>query len=151
MLKLRLITNHDFKERFCRVLLKGQSEKHIATVAGAFTRDYVERVLTAPIVEVLLHHARNGDEVYLVSSNFSFLLCHLQIMWPLSGVVATEAECFDGRYTGRVSGRSCDRGEKVARTIGLFGEEKVRTAIAYGDSLGDRELLTFVSRPNWVR
>lgn len=150
MLKLRFITNHGFKERFCKLLLKGQLEESIAKTVEDFMRDYVERSLKGPIVEALLCHVRNGDEVYLVSSNFSFLLCHLQTMWALSGIVATEAECTDGRYTGRIAGRSCDGREKLVRTVGLFGEEKVRAATAYGDSVGDRELLTFVKCSNWV-
>ncbi len=150
MLKLRIITNHGFKERFCALLLKGRPKEEVARVASIFIRDYVRRVFKRPIVEALIEHTRRGDEVYLVSSNFSFALSPLQDIWPLRGVVCTEAECLDGRFTGRVVGRSCDGEEKLERVVNLFGEGRIKSATAYGDSRSDHHLLDFVSQAVWV-
>lgn len=150
LLKLRLITNHAFKARFCELLLKNESEEATATAARIFVQDYVQGILRKPVVERLLNHVQKGDEVYLVSSNFGFVLRALRGKWPLNGVVATEAEVDGGRFTGRIAGRSCEGKAKLARVVSRFGEPRVREATAYGDSRGDRELLGFVKNANWV-
>lgn len=150
MLKLRLITNHALKVRFCELLMKNESEEVIEKAAWTFVQDYVREILRKPVVERLLNHVQKGDEVYLVSSNFGFVLRGLRGKWALSGVVATEAEVDGGRFTGRIAGRSCEGKAKLARVVSCFGEPRVRAATAYGDSRGDHELLSFVKNANWV-
>lgn len=150
LLKLRAITNHKFKERFCSLLLKDRPEDEVANLAVTFASHYIPKVSNAPVVDLLIKHARSGDQVYLVSSNFGFALSPLKKIWPVSGVVSTEAECVGGRYTGRILGRSCDGKEKLDRVLGLFGQKEVRGATAYGDSRSDRYLLGFVTRAVWV-
>jgi len=150
LLKLRLLSNHKFKEKFCSVFLRGQSENEIEGLSRVFADRYLDGILNRPVVEALREHQQKGDEVYLVSSNFAFLLRPLQQSWALSGVIATDPEISAGRLTGRISGRACDGREKLSRVFALFGRECVREATAYGDSRGDRHLLAAVKRAVWV-
>jgi len=150
LLKFRFLSNHQFKEKFCRLLLKGESEKRVDELSLAFLANYVERSLNSSVVSVLLEHQEKGDVVYLVSSNFTFLLRPLQTRWNSSGVIATDLEVEAGRFTGQIHGRACDGAEKLARVIELFGKDLVKEATAYGDSRGDRPLLDFVKTAVWV-
>jgi phosphatidylglycerophosphatase C len=149
-LKSRILSNHKFKENFCSSFLKGESEKEIEDFAKIFAVRYLEGILNRPVVEALLTHQQRGDEVYLVSSNFTFLLRPLQQMWNSRGVIATDLEIKAGRFTGKISGRTCDGPEKLSRVLALFGREHVREATAYGDSRSDRHLLAFVKTAVWV-
>lgn len=150
LLKLRVVSNHKFKERFCSAFLRGRSEKEIESLSRVFADRYLDGILNTPVVEALRNHQQEGDEVYLVSSNFAFLLRPLQLDWALSGVIATDPEIAAGRLTGRISGQACDGREKLSRVLALFGREHVREATAYGDSRGDRHLLAAVKRAVWV-
>jgi phosphatidylglycerophosphatase C len=150
LLKSRVITNDRFKRGFCRVLLSGESGKELKTRCRRFTDEYVQHVINQSVLEILQKHRRQGDDVYLVSSNFSFVLQPLQKMWSTSGVLATEAEVEGGRFTGRLLGRSCDAQEKLDRVLQCFDRDSVREATAYGDSRGDRQLLAFVRNAVWV-
>jgi phosphatidylglycerophosphatase C len=149
-LKSRMLSNHQFKERFCRSFLTGESEKDIDDLARMFTVRYLEGILNRPVVETLRSHQQKGDEVYLVSSNFTFLLRPLQQTWNSSGVIATDLEIKSGRFTGRIIGRSCHGPEKLSRVLAVFGSKRVKEATAYGDSRSDRHLLAFVKTAVWV-
>jgi HAD superfamily phosphoserine phosphatase-like hydrolase len=125
-------------------------EEAIRKDASTFVEDYVDGILRKQVVEKLNNHIQKGDEVYLLSSNFGFVLRLMQRMWGLSGVIATEVEIDSGRFTGRILGRSCEGKEKLARAVNCLGEDSVRASTAYGDSRGDYELLNFVKNANWV-
>jgi phosphatidylglycerophosphatase C len=149
-LKLRTFSNHTFKEKFCGLLLKGESEVEIGALSQEFFEGYVTNSLNRSIAETIRAHQRTGDDVYLVSSNLGVLLQPLQRAWHLSGVIATEPEVRSGRFTGRLCGQACDGPEKLSRVVARFGRERVREATAYGDSRSDRHLLDVVSRAVWV-
>jgi phosphatidylglycerophosphatase C len=150
LLKSGVISNHEFKQQFCRSFLKGESERAIEDLSKAFIAEYVTGILNGAVVDALHRHQQTGDQVYLVSSNFAFLLRPLQQMWNSNGVIATNPEVKLGRFTGRLSGPTCDGPEKLSRVLDLFGWERVKAATAYGDSRGDVPLLSFVKKAVWV-
>ena len=150
LLKLRVLSNHTFKEAFCRCLLRGESEESIEDLSREFATLHIPGILRAPVVRMLDEHRRAGDEVYIVSSNFGFLLQQLPSSLETNGVIATEPEIVDGRYTGRLAGPACAGPEKLARVLARFGRERVKQAVAYGDSKDDRQLLEFVKTSIWV-
>jgi len=149
-LKLRLISNHLFKERFLRLLVRDESEKSIAEFVGRFHKTRLESILNFAMVSALAEHAAAGDDVYLVSSNFDFFLKPLERRWNLKGIFATQAEAVDGRFTGRIRGRACHGKEKLGRVVASLGERRTREAVAYGDSRSDSNLLHFVKVGHWV-
>jgi phosphatidylglycerophosphatase C len=150
LLKLRLLSNQRLKEEFCRCLLSGETQERMDALLDAFAREYIAGILREPVVRMLAEHRRMGAEVYIVSSNFEFLLRPLQRVLHADGVIATEAEVRGGRYTGRLSGPACAGSEKLSRVLERFGRDLVRNAVAYGDSADDRPLLDFVKTPVWV-
>jgi len=151
LLKLRMTSNHTFKQEFLRELLKGRSAACVRELVQRFHATYLEAVWNRPVLQSLLNHAAAGDDVWLVSSNFDFFLQPLQERWNLRGILATETEVRDGGFTGRILGRACDGREKLSRVVATFGERRAREAVAYGDSRSDSYLLQFVKTGHWVR
>jgi phosphatidylglycerophosphatase C len=149
-LKIRALSNHQFKERFCRLLLRGRSEQEIHGLAKLFADSVVGGILNRQLVDALHQHQASGDDVYLLSSNFSLVLRPWQEAWALGGVIATDAETENGRFTGRIVGRACDGREKLARALAVFGREPLEQATAYGDSHSDRYIMESVKKAIWV-
>jgi phosphatidylglycerophosphatase C len=149
-LKVRALSNHQFKERFCSLLLRGRSEQEIERFAKLFADSVVRIALNQPLVDALQQHQRSGDDVYLLSSNFSLVLRPWQETWAVRGMLATEAEIENGRFTGRLVGRACDGREKLARALSVVGRESLEQATAYGDSRSDRYIMEFVKKAIWV-
>ena len=58
-------------------------------------------------------------------------------------VIATHLETLeDGRISGKLAGKNCFGIEKIRRLEALLGPRNGYTLYAYGDSRGDRELLS---------
>ncbi len=150
MLKFRVLSNHTFKERLLKLLVRAEFEQNIAELTRQFHLSQLQPILNQSMVRLLVAHAAAGDQVYLVSSNFDFFLSPLQERWPLKGILATQAEVLNGRFTGRIVGRACDGEEKLARVVARFGESSAREAVAYADGAGDSVLLEFVKKGHWV-
>jgi phosphatidylglycerophosphatase C len=150
LLKLRVASNDHLKKEFCRRLLSGQTEEHVDRLSSEFAASYVTNILRDRMVRLLEQHRQKGDDVYLVSSNFDFVLRPLLERLSATDIIATEPEITNGRYTGRLARPACARAEKLTRVVARFGAERVRDAVAYGDSDDDRALLEFVKTPVWV-
>jgi HAD superfamily hydrolase (TIGR01490 family) len=151
LLRLRVLSNHRFKEQFCRSLLLGESQDRVECLAADFLAQRVIGLLRMSTVDRLREHRRAGDEVFLVSSNFDFALRPVQRHLEADGVIATEAEVVGGMFTGRLAGRSCAGREKLRRVLARFGPERVAEAVAYGDSRDDADLLAMVRTRVWVQ
>ncbi len=150
LMKVRLLTNHAFKARFCDLFLKGETTDRIKELSHVFARDCISPILNAETLEELRRHSQRGDEVYVVSSNFDFVLHALNELMRVRGIIATEPEVAAGRYTGRLLGPACVGPEKLARVLAQFERDRVEEAVAYGDSRDDRQLLGFVKTAIWV-
>jgi len=149
-LKLRLTSNHVFKQQFMSQLVQGESQGRIESLTARFHETHLEPILNRAMIRLLLEHVEHGDDVYLVSSNFDFFLRPLQERWNVKGIIATQTEVRDGHFTGHILGLACDGKEKLDRVINCFGERRTREAVAYGDSQSDSFLLEFVMTGHWV-
>jgi len=151
LVKARLITNHQLKERTAAVLLTGEKESHIARIMQEEGGERLAGKLDTEMVGLLERMREAGANVFLVSSSLDCFLRPFGPAWGLRGIIATRTEVIDGRFTGRLIGRTCNGPEKVARVIEEVGEREARESVAYGDSRGDEDLLNFVAEGYRVR
>jgi HAD superfamily phosphoserine phosphatase-like hydrolase len=140
-----------FKKRFLRCLLAGQPVARIRDLMEEFLDRRVQRLINQKVLGLLQKQQAQGEEVYLLSSNFDFLLDPLCQRWKLAGVLSTRAERLNGIFTGRLLGQTCHGEEKLARVMCEFGEQSVRQAVAYGDGKSDASILLAVAEGYWVR
>jgi phosphatidylglycerophosphatase C len=141
-----------------------------ASVAGAFTgqhADEVQRIadvyaeevhatwLRRDVVAELERHRDRGDTVVVVSASFEVYVRPLAALLGAQDVLATRLEVDEsGRLSGRLVGANCRGPEKVRRLHGWLDEHAAgRSSVmvtAYGDSAGDRELLSDADVAHWV-
>jgi HAD superfamily phosphoserine phosphatase-like hydrolase len=81
-----------------------------------------------------------GVEVLIVSASIDNWV---QPFFPDVKVIGTQVEVRDGRLTGRFLTKNCYGQEKVNRLLELYPDRREYHLIAYGDSKGDKEMLTF--------
>jgi len=123
--------------------------------AAVFAREVYDSGLRDDVVESLSAHVDNGDAVVLVSASFEVYLRPLAELLGAHDVVAARLEVdVDGHLTGRLDGPNCRGPEKVVRLHEWLdqhvgGREAVHLS-AYGDSIGDRELLADADEAHWV-
>jgi phosphoserine phosphatase len=73
----------------------------------------------------------------------------VQPFFPDVKVVGTQIEVKDGRLTGRFLTKNCYGQEKVNRLLSLYPHRQDYCLVAYGDSRGDKELLSFADESHF--
>jgi len=97
-------------------------------------------------------HLDAGDLCAVVTATNSFVTAPIAREFGIAHLVATEPECVNGRYTGRVAGTPCFREGKIERVRAWLagqGRQLADFAVSsfYSDSQNDLPLLELVARP----
>ena len=117
-----------------------------------FMQHRIMPMIGEPALALTRWHLDAGDLCAIVTATNSFVTRPIAAAFGIAHLVATEPECVDGRYTGRVAGTPCFREGKILRVdawlaslghrIGDFAESTF-----YSDSRNDLPLLERVTRP----
>lgn len=122
---------------------------HMASDWFALMRKNNPDFYHSPVVEALLAHQRQGQEVVFVSGSFPALLNPIARELGVSQVLATRMEVIEGRYTGEILPPQTI-GEGKAEAITAFLAEhsaSAETCYAYGDDWSDLPMLQAVGHP----
>jgi HAD superfamily hydrolase (TIGR01490 family) len=88
-------------------------------------------------------HKKHGHRCVVISASLDIYVRPWALQARFDDVIATHLETReDGRVTGKLLGGNCFGIEKVRRLDALLGARSGYTLYAYGDSRGDKELLS---------
>ncbi len=144
------------KEDATRIVFTGRRAADVDAAGEAFATVLAQSWLRPDTLARLRWHQESEHEIVLVSASFTAYLLPLARHLGADAVLGTElAVDHDGLLTGRLAGVNCRGAEKVRRLHAWLGErhgDRANVEIwAYGDSLGDRELLADADHAVWVR
>jgi HAD superfamily hydrolase (TIGR01490 family) len=140
------ISNDVAKENLIAYFLAGWEATQFEAVASEYSRNRIDRIIRPEALATLQRHLSKGHHVAVVSASIEDWLsgwCKAQDI----DLIATRLEKKKGRLTGRFASRNCNRAEKVVRVREYFDLEEFDEIVAYGDSRGDRELLSIATQP----
>lgn len=140
-----MISRNDLKERIITRFLAGIPETKLKELGEKFSQERLPQLINPESLKRLNWHKRQGHRCILVTANVEFhvLPWAIQNGFGFNDVLATKCDINDsGILSGRLSGKNCWGPEKVRRLEALIGPPKNYTLYAYGDSRGDRELLS---------
>ena len=135
--------------------LRPLAEHAPAQLAGWHTEFMRERILpmiTAAARALVRQHRDAGDLCAIITATNSFVTAPIAREFGVPHLIATEPECRDGRFTGRVAGTPCFREGKLARLdewLASLGRRLAdfTSSVFYSDSHNDLPLLGRVTRP----
>jgi phosphatidylglycerophosphatase C len=142
------------KAAVVRAVFTGRSVEDVTRVAGGFAETVLREHLRPELVERLRWHQAEGHVVVFVSASLTPYLRAIAAALDVSAALSTDLAIGpDARYTGAITGHNVRGQEKVRRLDAwLAGTGLLDAEVwAYGDSRGDRELLTRADHPFWVR
>jgi HAD superfamily hydrolase (TIGR01490 family) len=132
--------------------LAEHSPAQLAHWHAEFMRDRIRPMITPAARALVRGHLADGDLCAIITATNSFVTAPIAREFGIAHLIATEAECRAGRFTGRVAGTPCFREGKLARLDEWLagrghGLADFAESVFYSDSHNDLPLLRRVTRP----
>ena len=142
------LSRTSLKRSLC-ALLRGSDREAIEALAHDFFEQRAKGWLRPNIVDSLKEHKAHGDRVIILSASLSsYVSCFASFLE--TEFLATELESDGSVLTGRIHGENVRGNEKVMKLetfLSRVGYERSEVFVtAYGDSAGDREMLTWADQ-----
>ena len=141
------IPNWRAKEELLTHFLAGLTEQQLQKLGQRFAAQKIPKLLRSEAVKRLSWHREQGHQTLLVSASLESYLLPWGKIIGFDYVIGTQLEAKSGVLTGRILGKNCYGQEKVNRLREVLGDLNQYCIYAYGDSRGDRELLTIANYP----
>lgn len=141
-----------FKEIIVGGSLRGKLISEVETIGEQFAQFVLVNWLRPDTVRRLRWHQQAGHRTVLVSASLAAYLRPLALRLGIDDVLCTDSTRSGERYGDRLVGLNCRADEKRRRLEQWMEERRWIDAEvwAYGDSIGDRELLARADHPVWV-
>lgn len=145
LMLLGLYPNWKAKQRVFSYFFRGMPLEAFDALCQAFAKD--NRHLLRPLASQTIEKVRSEEaEVVIVSASIDNWV---QPFFPDVKVIGTQVEVINGRLTGRFLTKNCYGQEKVNRLLSLYPHRQDYCLVAYGDSRGDKELLSFADESHF--
>lgn len=138
--KLKIIPNYKAKQLMLSYFFKGMKQAEFQKEAEEFSLKHIDSIVRRKAMQKIVWHQERGDKVVVVSASIE---CWLKPWCEQNNLdlIATKMEMKDGIITGSLATKNCYGIEKVKRIKEIYNLSDYDYVYAYGDSLGDKELL----------
>jgi HAD superfamily hydrolase (TIGR01490 family) len=144
---LRLMPNWRAKEAMLRHFFANWSEERLYKVGQRFAVQVIPQLLRPEALQRVRWHQEQGHQLVVLSASLEAYLLPWGEKMGFDQVISTRLEVKSGIVSGRILGKNCYGIEKVERLKAYLGDLSGYCLYAYGDSLGDRELLNSANYP----
>jgi phosphatidylglycerophosphatase C len=138
------------KARFLAATIGGMTQLELEGAAQRYATERLNALIRPEMPARIQEHRRRGHRLVLVSASPALYLRHWAAGAGFDAVLATELAFRDGRFSGNFASPNCWGAEKVRRLQHWFASDPPDVLYAYGDSLGDREMLALADHA-WLR
>ncbi|TCV90100.1 HAD-IB family hydrolase [Sulfurirhabdus autotrophica] len=141
--KLGLIRNDLAKEQVFTRFFWGVKMDALKYKAAQFAAQKLPNLLRPEAMKRFEWHKKQGHRCILISASLDIYLQPWALIHGFDEVICSSLEVrSDGYISGKLSGANCFGIEKARRLEALMGDRKRYILYAYGDSEGDKELLS---------
>ena len=148
LLKLKLADAEKVKKSFISSILKGESRTKIEKKSQSFFEKYQDEIFRVNALEFINNIDRTQTESYIVSASLDIWAKPFAEKLEMK-LLSTRAEFKNDIFTGNFIGKNCNGPEKVKRIIETVNERKFDKIIAFGDTSGDREMLSWADESHF--
>jgi phosphatidylglycerophosphatase C len=145
---LGLIRNDKAKIKVLTRFLANMEMNTLQQQALQFAEQKLPSLLRSEAMQRLAWHRQQGHRCVVVSASLEIYLRPWASTAGFDDILGSRLETLaDGRTTGNLLGENCFGAEKMRRLGTLLGSRDGYTLYAYGDSRGDKELLSAADYP----
>lgn len=148
LLELKLADAEKVKKSFISSILKGERRTKIEKKSQSFFEKYQDEIFRVNALEFINNIDRTQTESYIVSASLDIWVKPFAEKLEMK-LLSTRAEFKNDIFTGNFVGKNCNGPEKVKRIIETVNERKFDKIIAFGDTSGDREMLSWADESHF--
>ncbi len=151
LMKLHLYPNWKAKQQIFAHLFAGMPISRFDKLCQEFAEDF-QHLLRPDGIRCAHQALSEGAQVFIVSASIDNWVRPFFQERDLEGIeiLGTQIEIKDGKLTGRFLSPNCYGQEKVRRiTEALSNDRQAYDIEAYGDSRGDKEMLSFADKGHY--
>lgn len=126
-------------------LIEGWDVATVRRIVAETLHEHIDPVVYAEALELIRRHQDNGRDVIIVSASVVDVVQPIADLLGADGIIASELDTADGRYTGSVTRYVF--GQAKADAIAELADERgydLRHSYAYSDSITDAPMLSVV-------
>ncbi len=114
-----------------------------------YINDRIMPIITDEAKALVNRHRQQGDTLLIITATNDFVTRPIAGLFDIDNLIATNAECIDGQYTGKVSGIPSYQEGKVTRLHSWLKDtsNSMQGSWFYSDSHNDLSLLQQVDNP----
>ena len=147
LMKLHLFPNWKVKQKIFSYFFKGMKIDDFNALCTRFAERNKHLLRPAGIEKVRQAIAEEHTTVLIISASIdNWVRPFFDEIDKKIQVLGTQIETKEGRLTGQFTSKNCYGEEKVNRLTALYPHREAYYLIAFGDSRGDKELLTFADK-----
>ena len=147
LMKLHLFPNWKVKQKIFSYFFKGMKIDDFNTLCTRFAERKKHLLRPAGIEKVRQAIAEEHTTVLIISASIdNWVRPFFDENDKKIQVLGTQIETKESRLTGQFTTKNCYGEEKVNRLTALYPHREAYYLIAFGDSRGDKELLTFADK-----
>ena len=146
LMLLRLYPGGKAKQSIFSHFFKGWPYSRFQSLAQSFYAE-IEKMRNERVIGNMQEHIAQGHTVYVISASLPEWLEPWCLKQGVNAVLATQIEVDDkGLLTGRFKTANCSGQEKVNRLLQIEPHREEYYLYAYGNSTGDKEILSFADQ-----
>lgn len=145
-MKLKLLSRQKAKEKMLTHFFRGMSEDSFQALCQNFSLQKLPEFICPSALQKIQEYKQKNVEVVVVTASARYWIepwCQANEL----ALIATELEVESGTITGKIKGLNCNGIEKVRRIKARYSLEEYSEIHCYGDSSGDREMLSLATHP----
>jgi HAD superfamily hydrolase (TIGR01490 family) len=135
------VPNNIAKEKFISHFFKGWEIIRFQNVAKNYSITQIDKIVRVEAIERIKWHKERGHKVVIVSASIEGWLKGWCNNYNLE-LLSTKLEVKNEKITGKFLTKNCYGIEKVKRIKEVYNLEEFKVIYAYGDSKGDKEMLS---------
>ncbi len=143
--KLELTPNYIAKEKLISYYFKNWKADYFQNCADRYSIDQLDNIIRPKAMERITWHQEQGHKIVIVSASMECWLKKWCVKQKIE-LIGTRLEVQNGKLTGRFATKNCYGIEKVNRIKEQYNLSEYSAIYAYGDSLGDKEMLSIANK-----
>lgn len=145
-MKSRMISRQKAKEKLLTYFFKGMDIDVFNKICQNFSQNKLPSLLRKEALNKIDVYKKKNTAVVVVTASASNWVKYFCEEYNLP-LIASELEVINNKLTGKLKGNNCNESEKVNRIKQLYNLEDYAEIHCYGDSSGDRAMLSIATHP----